>query len=855
MMQGETRNTISIQRALMVTWRNNMLFVLLAASAVASSAEMPALRDEFPKAVHYRYANNFKVKPGQEETAYRDWLANYGCLMGAELDGRVTLSNDGRREIIERVKREHPEQFLIFYSTGHIKVPTEQTDPASGKLSDYSHGHWVYLPRVRVLHDIPAESGISELRVQLPSPVKRSDGDTRLQDEDVAASKTRGAFSLRPDRGDDICLYSLRADGTPDWENAEQVRLVGLDEDRGVIRVQRGCYGTSPRAFTGAVFAAVHAEVTSFHGWLYNFSTFCPRDRQGRTAGDVWAEAYARIFRPGGSSAHFDALQLDTLLDDIWPGRGSDINNNGLDDATEDLGGVNWFGVGLCRALEKLRALLPARTLLLPDAGNRAFAYVNGWEVEGFPGRHDPAWRKYSEVCNRLELSRHLCRPPRYTHVQHKIFNYTLSQEGEPRILCGRDLPFHLSRAVMGLATIHEAAVTWYSLPPPESDGRAGVYDEMRMGAANRLAWLGKPLGDILYAARSTSNLCAGAVTLPLTVAGRATTNARFSVTVTATEPELFVFARWRGAPRAGVGVTMPRLAVVSLRGGSSGKGDLLPAEGRTVQAGWRFQDGSTQMLPAVGTRVDVFDGWRRFQIGAKHTAAMHLFWEKRCRVSAGDRLALAVFPGSGAYSVEAAEVRADGTTGEFRQVVTPFTAIGPSVFQRNVPLDSLGLAGKEVLLRFLVAASKGRANGIWSEVLLGPPVLGDWPALGTIQRNICGYVAAASCRQTFHFNHVPARVPLELTFEFEGPEPVTIEELSVHAASGLVAREFERGVVLVNPSLRPQVFDLRRCFPGRAFRRIQATANQDTVVNNGKQLGDTVMLGSLDGLFCVAEP
>ncbi len=344
---------------------------------------MTALRTDFPKAVHYRYANNFKVKPGQEDAAYREWLANYGRAMGVELDGRVTRGEDGRRDIIQRFKREHPEQFLLFYSTGHIKVPTEQTDTASGKLSDYCHGHWLYLRRGKVLDDIRAEAGVSELRVQMPRPTERGFGTIRGEDEDVAASKTRGAFSLRSDRGDDICLYALGPDGTPDWDNAEQVRLVGLDETRGIIQVERGCYGTQPRAFSSQVFAAVHSEVTKFHGWFYNFSTFCPQDRRGRTAGEVWAEAYARIFQPGGTSAHFDALQLDTLVEDVWPGRGSDINNNGLDDSQEDFGGVNWFAVGVCRAL--------------------------GWEVEGFPGRHDPAWRKYSEVCNRLELSRHLC--------------------------------------------------------------------------------------------------------------------------------------------------------------------------------------------------------------------------------------------------------------------------------------------------------------------------------------------------------------------------------------------------------------------------------------------------------------
>lgn len=90
--------------------------------------------------------------------------------------------------------------------------------------------------------------------------------------------------------------------------------------------------------------------------------------------------------------------------------------------------------------------------------------------------------------------------------------------------------------------------------------------------------------------------------------------------------------------------------------------------------------------------------------------------------------------------------------------------------------------------------------------------------------------------------------------FEFEGGEAVTIGELAVHAASGAVARDFERGVALANPSLHAQTFDLAHLFPGRRLRRIQATPNQDGDTNNGQPVGDTVTLGPHDGLFLTSD-
>jgi hypothetical protein len=85
-----------------------------------------------------------------------------------------------------------------------------------------------------------------------------------------------------------------------------------------------------------------------------------------------------------------------------------------------------------------------------------------------------------------------------------------------------------------------------------------------------------------------------------------------------------------------------------------------------------------------------------------------------------------------------------------------------------------------------------------------------------------------------------------------EGGEPVTISAVSAHAAPDAMARVFERGLVLANPSLSPVTFDLRALSPGRAYRRIRATQGQDVAANNGAAVGETVTLGERDALFLV---
>jgi hypothetical protein len=92
----------------------------------------------------------------------------------------------------------------------------------------------------------------------------------------------------------------------------------------------------------------------------------------------------------------------------------------------------------------------------------------------------------------------------------------------------------------------------------------------------------------------------------------------------------------------------------------------------------------------------------------------------------------------------------------------------------------------------------------------------------------------------------------VELTFE--SAEPVWITAVAAHAGAGAVAREFERGLVLANPSDRAQTFDLAAMVPGRNWRRLQATPDQDVAVNNGERVGASVTLPARDALFLRRE-
>ncbi len=103
-----------------------------------------------------------------------------------------------------------------------------------------------------------------------------------------------------------------------------------------------------------------------------------------------------------------------------------------------------------------------------------------------------------------------------------------------------------------------------------------------------------------------------------------------------------------------------------------------------------------------------------------------------------------------------------------------------------------------------------------------------------------------------FYFNDVRDK-SVDVEFVFESAEPVWISHLAAHAAPDAIAREFEHGVVIANPSLRPHVFDLAALFPGKAFRRLPASAGQDRVANSGAAVSARLTLAAKDALFLLA--
>ncbi len=463
-----------------------------AQSTERRSESLDVMGPNYPRAFFFRSAEGFASNP---RIAYPQWEKAFERLMGIEgkaLDEEVPGRSLRNIEAFTRFKQRHPNQLVLLHYNGNARDPRDTSAP-------FFAGHWIYYVGAKILSDIPATGGETDIRVERPQLFRVNMGRYQNTNEDIG-------------------LCELDAAGKPDWSRSEQVQLVSVDLKRKTIRVRRGCYGTTPRAFSaGRAYAAAHATEgpwgrQSHLLWFYNHSTRCPRDSQGRTCDDVLVEDLARHFLPGGDLAAFDGIEFDVLTH-----QRSGPKNRGLDcdaDGVADNGifdGVNEYGIGVVEFCRKLRARLGDQRLILADGmspnNQRAFHLLNGIESEGWPHLNDHEARDWSGGLNRHFFWAQNGRAPVFNYINHKFISRGKEGDLERR----PDIPFNIHRLVFAVGMFTDSAIC-YSYPPEAEAGELiGIWDELKMGRENKLAWLGRPLGPALRLAEQQHDVLRGA--------------------------------------------------------------------------------------------------------------------------------------------------------------------------------------------------------------------------------------------------------------------------------------------------------------------------------------------------------
>ena len=837
---------------------------------IARASKLDSLRigrDEYPRVFFFRQSESWAAN---QRVTYKSWEGCFERLMGIEgkvLEEEVPGRSIRNIDFFTRFKKRHPDQLVLLHYNGNARDPRFE----SGR---FFAGHWVYYNGARILSDVPAGDGETEIR---------------LSD----ASLFRTGIGRYRDANEDIGLCMLDGQGRPNWNISEQVQLVSVDPGKKSIRVRRACYGTSARAFpAGRAYAAAHVTEGPWGRksnllWFYNYSTRCPADANGRTCADVHVNHLAELFAPAGPINAFDGLEFDVLHNrcgGAGRGRGPDCDADGVMDGGV-FDGINSYGIGVIEFCRKLRRRLGENILILADGhsvnNQRAFGLLNGIESEGWPALRDEQILDWSGGLNRHFFWDRSARRPAFSYINHKFIMPT----GRPGVVARPDVPFNIHRLVFSAGVFTNSAIC-YSFAPPASRGELlGIWDEFCMGGAARPGWLGKPLGppvrmaemqpDVLGAVAKDfgpaimSRLDGNGVrfarenrALKVRARDAAANEIRFILRdIPCKGPDLFVTLTARGAQLPGYPAEYARLMHVGI---APDQRQLVRAE--MPETGMYIRRGDeTPIDPESGAIVRfqqnvTIDGRPRDTYFVhppyKSKRTGYTYWQRELSIDRDARLDFHL--GMGPKS----PARSDGVT--FIVLIARTDGAKPTrwseIFRHTQKehrwthhtVDLGRWAGKTVRLKFV--SDCGPKNNTttdqsyWADVFVLGPEGSDGLTEPVRYMTWC---SGKDFSSGFYFSQVKGQ-KASLEFTVEGGAPVWISGLSAHAHADAVFREFEHGLVLANPSPRSYAFDLGALLPGRKFRRIRATSRQDTRTNDGSPVSGRIVLGPKDALFLV---
>lgn len=843
------------------------LFVIVSSNWACSTAwaadleSLTTLGDAWPRVFFFRGCEGAAANP---RVSYDRWEKSFSRLMGIEgkvLDEEVPGRSNRNIEFFTRFKHDHPDQLVLLHYNGNARDPRYQTEK-------YFAGHFLHYSGTKILDDVPAEPGETDIRVDNPNLFRVNTGRYKWSNDDIG-----------------LCL--LDADGKPDWHRSEQVQLISVDKLRKVIRVRRACYGTEPMAFPeGKAYAATHVTEGPWGRksnlmWYYNYSTCCPRDQQGKTCADIHAEELTARFLPGGELAAFDGLEFDVLHHEPGGGGlfGVDCDADGKADGGV-INGVNKYGIGVVEFCRQLRKKMGPQRLILADGmslrNQRAFQILNGIESEGWPTLSDWEIKDWSGGLNRHWFWEQNAAQPMFNYVNHK---FTMSG-ATPGSRVQPDVPYSVHRLVFAASLFTDSAICYSFAPPKERTELIGIWDEFRKGTENELGWLGRPLGPAVRLAQQQPDLLEGAgdpiredlakrfagenskFTLSdgvLEIASTDESSASLDFTLRGVPcggPDLFVAVTANGERRAPEPKEIARRMWVG----------IAPNEGQLVRA----DQPVCGMCPRGGeeTEIDRESGASvRFAravdlAGQKHNAYRvhppyrghvgYAYWERELAVPEDGHLEF--YTGMGPRSPE----RSDGVwfkvlvaeASQPRKYAQIFEH-SQKAFQWEQHCVSLAkFSGHRVRLKFVADCGPNdnstTDHAHWGDVAV---VGSNGRTMWTPPVRFMTWVNDRQFTSGFYFSDIRSET-LDLAWRVEGPETVRISSIRSYGYPDVVYRDYQNGLVLANPPPRPYTIDLKRLCPGVKFRRLRGSPSQDPVANDGSAVPGNVVLQPLEGLF-----
>jgi len=466
-------------RAIHVLIFSGWLAMVAVGSVRADLGQLKIFSPDQPVSFFFR---DTEATAARHTLTYEEWSARYSRLagvMGKMLDEEV-LGRSAAQPYYRRFKVEHPDQAVLLHANGDFRNPLADNRA-------YHAGHWLYYNGARVLDAVAGSGDEITVRVSDVTPFNLT------------------PYRVNPKLPDDVGLCGLTVDGKPDWNRAEQTRLIAIDAKQGTITLKRGLYGSARQTFAaGQAYVAAHVAQTwgtTNKLWQFNLSTTCPRDAEGRGAADIWSSELITSMKPGGALDYLDGLEFDVpFIRPVTLGRNrqADCDADGrADDGV--VAGKPVYALGVDQFYRTLRAALPDR-LIMADVGERAqrsTATLNGVETEGWPHLRDTNFEFWSAGLNEQAFWHARARAPIFTYGLLKFRDGGSAQTES-------EVPLSSVRlALAGPVLVGSAVPIGYATPA----GANGVWDELVGGTLGKAGWLGRAVAPVRHLALESPDL------------------------------------------------------------------------------------------------------------------------------------------------------------------------------------------------------------------------------------------------------------------------------------------------------------------------------------------------------------
>jgi hypothetical protein len=388
-------------------------------------------------------------------------------------------------------KKRHPEKLTYLFVQGSVVAEKPgQYDPF--ERTDFYDGHWVYFEGCLI------NGNVSTFQTEIPV-------------------KTIGSFKV----GEDVALCATLVNGKPNWDVCEQVVCTAVNTTNNTITVKRAQYGSTALSFElNKGFASAHAywdwgspdPKGDAISWTINFSTTCPKDKNGKTIADLMFEKITTYFLPGGELESYDGVEFDLCYSNPTStntfARKFDTNGDGLGDGGV-FNGKNEFGIGLFYYHERLRNTLGSDKLIMGDSGEkkhqRSYGILNGTESEWWPKWDDNDITYWSEGINLRNFWKQNAFTPSLSYMVHKVGGNSRTE--------ALKVPFNIHRSVFAAAQFTDVVLTTFfnAMPVLEPGNLYTVWDEYVKGTEKKRNWLGQPIAPAVRIATQQNDLLQGA--------------------------------------------------------------------------------------------------------------------------------------------------------------------------------------------------------------------------------------------------------------------------------------------------------------------------------------------------------